>query len=305
MTPDKHTNRELFVEVSDGHELYVHDWGNKDADQIIFYIHGGPGSGCSDKYKGGFDPLRQRVIFHDQRGSGRSLPYGSLEHNTIQDLIADISKIADKLDIKKFILTGGSWGSSLSLAYGIAHPERVIAMVLDGIWTCTQFEIDWLAKAQFQTFFPDAWQAYVDGTPEEHRHDPSAYHFKRALSDDQQASKESGYLYQNLEGAVMRLDDRQTPTAVDEFDPAGIRIEIHYLVNGCFMPDRFILDNSSKLTMPIYLVQGRYDMVCPPVTAYELHRCLPRSELIFTTSGHAGEHETWSIKRTILLELCK
>lgn len=303
MTPDKHTNQELFVEVSDGHELYVHDWGNKDAKQVIFMLHGGPGSGCSDRHKGQFDPSRQRVIFHDQRGSGRSLPAGSLEDNTTQKLVEDISVIADKLGVKKFILTGGSWGSTLALAYGLKHPQRVEAMVLDGIFTGSQAEIDWIDKGYFETFYPEAWEAFRQTTPKSQQKNPSSYHFKRILQDDEQAAKESAYLYGNLEGSLASLDDRFTPSAFDDYNPNGTRIEVYYLANRCFMPDRHILENAHKLTMPIWLVQGRYDMVCPPVTAYELHQRLPHSELFFTTSGHRGEREAWNVERAILLQL--
>lgn len=305
MTPDKYTNQELFVEVSNGHELYVQDWGNKDAKKVIFLLHGGPGSGCKDSHKGQFDPTRQRVIFHDQRGSGRSLPTGSLEHNTTAKSVTDISKIADKLNIEKFILAGGSWGSTLALAYALDYPQRVQAMVLWGIFTSTQAEIDWLDKGRFETFYPDAWQAYLEQTPKAHRHNPSAYHFKQVLEGNEAAAKRSGYTYSSLEYAVLSLDDRFTPESFDDFDPAAIRIEIQYLANNCFMPERHILDNAHKLTMPVYLVQGRYDMVCPPATAYELHKQLPNSELIFTISGHRSEREAWNIKRTLLLELAK
>jgi proline iminopeptidase len=303
MTPDKYTNQELFVEAGDGHELYVHDWGNAQAKQVIFFLHGGPGSGCNDGHKQQFDPQRQRVIFHDQRGAGRSLPYGTLDHNTTDKLVADISRIADKLKIKSFILTGGSWGSTLALAYGIAHPERVRAMVLDGIFTGSQEEISWLDQGRFRTFYPDAWQHYLEQTPPAHHDDPSAYHFKRLLGDDEQAAKASGLAYQTLEVAVMKLDDRFAAEKLEDFDHHSIRLEAFYMHNRCFMPDKHILDNANKLTMPVWLVQGRYDMVCPPAGAYRLHQTLPQSELIFTTSGHARERESWNLKRTILIQL--
>lgn len=311
MTPDAHTNKELFIEVDEGHELYVHDWGRADAKTPIIFLHGGPGGASKDRYKPTFDPERQRVIFFDQRGCGRSMPYGSLEHNTTDDMIGDITKIADKLGIEKFILKGGSWGSCLALAYALKHPERVKAMVLDGIFTGSQKEIDWLDQGMFQTFFPDVWQAYLDRTPENHRKNPSAYHFKRALEGTPQEQKESSHAYESLEGGVIQLDDRParfasfTQEDIDNYDPHGMRMEMYYMRNRCFMPDRYILDNAHKLSMPIYLVQGRYDMVCPPTTAYELHQQLPNSELIWTVNGHIPERESWTVIRTIMLELSK
>ncbi len=303
MTPDSYTNQELQIDVGDGHELYVHDWGNKDAQTVIFSLHGGPGGASRDKHKNNFDPTTQRVIFHDQRGCGRSIPYGSLDHNTTADLIEDISKIADKLGVQSFILTGSSWGSCLAFAYALAHPERVKSMVLSGIFTGSHTEIDWLDKGRFQTFYPDAWQRYLDATPQAQRSDPSAYHFERILGDDTEATKQSGFAYDSLEGAVAVLDDRFTPDDLEAYDPTGIRLEVYYMANKCFMPNRHIIDNTAKLTMPIWMVQGRYDMVCPPITAYELDQKLPDSHLIWSLSNHASSRETWNVVRTVLLQL--
>ncbi|HVS58219.1 MAG TPA: alpha/beta fold hydrolase [Candidatus Saccharimonadales bacterium] len=302
MTPDQHTIQETFIEVGNSHTLYVHDWGNKKATPIV-YLHGGPGSQCKDGNKDLFDPTTQRVVFFDQRGCGKSLPYGSLEHNTTQALVEDIEKIAAHLKLDKFILTGGSWGSCLALAYGLKYPKRVKAMALRGIFTGSQAEINWLDQGRWSVFFPDAWDKYLDHTPKSHHDNPSHYHFGRALGNDLVAAKESAYAYDNLEGSVIKLDDRFTPDNYEEYDPAGIKIEIAYMQNRCFMPDRFILDNAHKLTMPIWLVQGRYDMVCPPVMAYELHHKLPDSHLTWVTGGHKDEHEGWNILRTILLQL--
>jgi proline iminopeptidase len=303
MTPDNHTNQELMLDVGDGHTLYVHDWGKADASQVIFFLHGGPGGGCSDSHKHRFDPVRQRVIFHDQRGSGRSTPRGTLEHNTTAELVSDITKIAGKLDIEQFIITGISWGATLGLAYAIDQPQRVSALVLNGVFTGAQPDIDWINKGEFRTFYPEVWERYSYTVPQKHQSDPSAYHFRRVFGDDAEAAKQSAYAYSCLEGAVLRLDDRFQPYDYDTFDPAETKVEMHYLANGCFLPDRHIYDNVAKLTMPIWLVQGRFDMVCPPSAAYELHRLLPRSELIWTVGGHASEHETWNVTRSILLQL--
>lgn len=303
MTPDSHTIQETFLEVGDGHTLYIHDWGNKTAKTPIIFLHGGPGDQSKDRHKLPFDPTRQRVIFFDQRGSGRSLPYGSLEHNTTQDLVEDIEKIASHLKLDKFILTGGSWGSCLALAYGLAHPERITAMVLSGIYTGSQAENDWILTGRFRTFFPDAWDAYLAATPKAHHANPSAYHYQRVMSGDEAAARESGYAYQTLEGSILSLDDRFTPGDPATYDPSSARIEMHYMRERCFMPDRYILNNAHKLTMPVWLVQGRYDMVCPPATAYELHQRLPNGELVWTTSGHRAEHEPHSVMHSLLLQL--
>ena len=306
MTPDKYTNQELFLEVGNGHELYIQDWGNKKAKTAIMFLHGGPGGGTSDRHKQQYDPERQRVIFFDQRGTGRSIPHGSLEHNTTKDLISDISKILDKLDIKQCILKGGSWGCCLALAYGITHPGRVKAMVLDGIFTGSQSEIDWLEKGMFKTFYPDAWQIFLDKTPTSHHAHPVEYHTERALhGQNTEDAKASSFAYQQLEYAVLSLDDRKSPTDYETYDPADIKMEMQYMANRCYMEDNFILEHANKLTMPVYLVQGRYDMVCPPTTAYTLDKVLPNSELIWTISGHSSSRESWSVMKALLMELTK
>ena len=303
MQKDSYTIQEITLDVGDGHSLYVQDWGDKDAVAPTIFLHGGPGSSVKEKHKSVFDPKNQRVIFFDQRGSGQSTPTGSLENNTTTDLIEDISKIADRLEFKTFNLHGSSWGSTLALACGIAHPERVSALVIGGVFTGSKSESDWIDKGHFKTFFPDVWQAYLDRTPKEFQDNPSAYHFDKVESGTPEEQKASGYAYGCLEGGVIQLDDRFKADDFATYNPAGIRIEMHYLKNGCFMPDRYILDNTNKLTMPVYIVQGRYDMVCPPTTAYEIHNKLVDSKLYWTQSGHHVEHEGENIFRSILASL--
>ncbi len=295
MTPDEHTNQEFFLDVGDGHQLYVHDWGNPAAEIPIVFLHGGPGNGCADRHKSTFDPFKQRVIFHDQRGAGKSLPLGSLENNTTPHLVGDIEKIAQRLALDTFVITGGSWGSTLALAYGIEHPKRLVGMVIQGVFMGTHDDINWLDQGRFREFFPDAWERYLAATPREHQADPSAYHFKRALDSDEQAAKASAYVYGNLESSLVKLDDRFQPKDFETYDPIGTRIEIHYIANHCFMPDRHILKNAGKLTMPVWIVQGRYDMVCRPAAAYELHQQLPKSKFTWTINGHLAEHEAANI----------
>lgn len=303
MNPDSHTNQETFINVGNGHSLYVHDWGNKHAALPIVFLHGGPGGSVHDSHKQLFDPTRERVIFFDQRGCGKSTAAGLLEHNTTPEMVEDIETIISSLGIRTCILTGSSWGSCLALAYGIAHPERVAAMVLRGIFTGSQAEIDWLNEGRWSVHFPDVWDRYLDSTPVRYRNDPSAYHSKRVLSDNEKAVKESAYIYASTEGALHALDDRFTPYDYETFDPAGTIIEIHYMQNRCFMPDRFIIEHAAQLTMPIWLVQGRYDFICPPVIAYELHHRLPDSQLIMTVAGHGNDRPNYDVTRTLLLQL--
>lgn len=307
MTPDQHTNKEFYIEVGGGHQLYVHDWGNSKGLPIIF-LHGGPGSATKDGHKQIFDPAKHRVVFFDQRGCGKSLPYGSLKHNTTDDLIEDTRKIADHLKLKQFVLEGGSWGSCLALAFALKYPKRVQALALCGIFTGSKKEIDYFDSGEFASHFPEVWDQYLATVPKSHQNSPTKYHYERILGKNEKAARESACAYENLEGALLSLDDRfiyRSPTD-PTYDPNGISLEVHYLANGCFLPDNHILDNAHKLTMPIWMVQGRYDMVCPPTTAYALHKKLPNSHLLWTIGGHrSSERETQSVMRTILLQLAE
>ena len=303
MTADEFTISESFLDVGNGSKLYVHDWGNKKTQTPIIYLHGGPGGWVNNKNRQFFNPQKQRVIFFDQRGSGQSKPLGELKNNTTADLVEDIEKIATKYKLGEFMLTGGSWGSCLALAYGIKYPHRVKAMVLRGIFTGSEEEIRWIDEGRFKTFFPDVWERYLAETPAKYRDNPSKYHFKQALGRSKQAKK-SAYAYENLEFALLSLDDRYMAEDFKTYKPGGIKIEIQYLFNRCFMPERYILDNAHKLTMPIWLVQGRYDMVCPPKSAYELNKRLPKGELVWAVAGHAsGERPIYDLMRAILQQL--
>jgi proline iminopeptidase len=299
MTPDEFTILETFIDVGDNHQLYLQDWGNPKAKNPIIFLHGGPGSGVNNKHRQRFNPYEQRVIFFDQRGCGKSLPYGSLSDNTTDNLVDDIELIAQHRGLEKFVITGGSWGSTLALAYALKYPDRVIAMTLAGIFTGSQAEIDYLDKGDYRVFFPDVWDHYLSQTPKSHQADPTKYHFDRILGDDINALRSSAYLYSNLESSLMSLDDRFTAQEVTDFDAIPTRIEVHYLANHCFMPDRYILDNAHKLTMPIWLVQGRYDVVCPPKIAYELHAKILNSTLIWTMAGHGNDRSNYDVIRTI------
>jgi proline iminopeptidase len=306
MTPDSYTIREQMLSVGDGHELYVHEWGNKQANHTFLFLHGGPGSGCNDSHKALFDGERDHVIFFDQRGAGKSVPGGSFTANTTNHLIGDIELILEACKVRQATLVGGSWGACLALAYGLAHPERVTAMVLRGIFTGSQTEIDYLDKGTFRLFYPEVWDAFLARTPKARRADPTAYHISRATTQDTAAATDGAYAYSELEGSIISLDDRHKPADRATFNPNNTRIETHYTKNGCFMEDRYILKNAHKLQMPVWLVQGRYDMVCPPVTAYELHRSLPNSELIFTVSGHAGsDRGNFDTMRSVIRTLAR
>lgn len=301
MTPDEYTIQQAFIEVGDGHQLYTCEWGNPSAKTTFILLHGGPGSYSKDAHKRQFNPTQHRVIFYDQRGCGQSTPYGSLEHNTTQDLVEDITKLLKHYKVGKAVFIGGSWGAALALVYAVAHPARVEALVLNGVFTGSKEEIGWLDQGRFKAFYPDAWEAFLARTPRKHHNDPVAYHTKRVLGQDNQAMVESGHAYETLEGSVMFLDDRVRSSDLATFDPLPIRMEMFYMQKGCFLPDRHVFDNAHKLTMPVWMVQGRYDMVCPPKAAYELHQKLPNSQLIWTISNHLPERGSADVIKTILL----
>ncbi len=303
MKPDEFTIAEHMLDVGHKHQLYIQDWGNKKAKTPIIFLHGGPGGGCKDKHKTPFDPKKQRVIFFDQRGSGKSLPYGRWHHNNTQELASDITKITDFVGVDTFILTGGSWGSTLALYYAISNPSRVSALVISGVFTGSQAEIDWLDQGLFKTHFPEAWEHYLEATPKAHHKDPSAYHMTTVTGNDLVKAKQSAEAYANLESAALSLNDTFYPISPEDFEPEGMIIEMRYLAKRCFLPDRYILKNAHKLKIPVYIVQGRYDMVCPPKTAYELSKLIPNSHLTWVVSGHRAEHETTTAQRLIYKHL--
>lgn len=303
MQPDKNTISEFFVDTGDGHEIYVQDWGKKDAKTPILFLHGGPGAACDDGHKQYFDPSLQRVIFHDQRGCGNSKYTDQLKANTTQKLIQDINKIADKLGLQQFIIVGGSWGSCLALAYALQYPENVNSMVLRGIFTGSHKEIDWLDQGKFRHIFPDVWDTYLAATPVEYHKDPSAYHFRMIEEGTPEQRKKSAYAYECMEYALMSLDDRFIAPVYETYEPAGITIEMHYLHNKCFLPDNHILNNAHNLSMPVWLVQGRYDMICAPSGAYNLSKVLPNGQLIWTVAGHSGrDRANYDLIRNLSLQ---
>lgn len=304
MTPDEFTIKEEMIDTTDGHKLYVHQWGRHDARTVYIFLHGGPGSGCNDGHKDLFDPKSHQVIFFDQRGAGKSMPKGSLKNNTTKNLVEDISLIVARFNIDKFVLVGGSWGSTLALAYTIKYPRKVQALVLRGIFTGSQAEIDFLDKGGAKSFFPEVWQRFKDRVPKEYRNKPANYHTNQILNGTKKEAKISAYAYSTLEYSLIGLDDRRSQEDFDKFDPAGSIIEVTYMANRCFMEDNYILNNAKNIEQPVWIVQGRYDAICPPINAYKLSQELPNSNIIWTTAGHSGsDRANIDATKAILLTL--
>ena len=252
-----------------GHEIYYEQIGNPNGRAILF-LHGGPGAGCSPAHRRLFDPAKFRVIFIDQRGSGRSKPYGSTNKNTTQDLISDINYLRQALKIEKWILFGGSWGSTLALAYAIENPAFVSSLILRGVFLGTDSEINWYLY-EMRRFFPEAYERFISFIPVEEHHDIlSAYH-KRLMSDDQKIRNEAAKFFASYENSCATLHAENRDAGQSAFSMAVL--EAHYFMNHCFLPVDYIIKNLQFIKhLSCYIVQGRHDVICPPVSAYNLHK---------------------------------
>jgi proline iminopeptidase len=250
------------------HQIYFEQCGRPDGKPVLF-IHGGPGAGVSPAHRRLFNPDRYRVVLFDQRGCGKSLPHGEMAQNTTQDLIADIEALRIELGIERWLLFGGSWGSTLALAYAIAHPERVRGLILRGIFLGTRAEVDWFLH-EMGRFFPEAYDSFVNIlTPEERDDILMSYHEKltdpQALVHQPAAERWSSYetSCSTLRAGIRRVTGQSALSMA--------RLEAHYFVNDCFMPPNHIMNNIGVIKhLPAHIIQGRHDVICPPATAHHL-----------------------------------
>lgn len=298
MEKDAFTNQIFDLEVGEGHQIHVIDWGTKDAKTPFIFLHGGPGGHIKDHHKQAFDPSKHRVIFFDQRGCGESTPYGSLKHNTTDHLVSDIDKIADHLNIKQLNLYGYSWGSTLALTYAIRHPKKVKNLVIGGVYSGANDFPEMLAR--LQTFFPEAYTEFIKSIPKNHRQDPLRFHQDKLIKGTPDEQKYSAYQLNFLEYSLMSYNyDFNTLEDYDEFDPTPSQIEAHYLFNDSFLPPNYLLDNAHKIIASTYIVQGRADLVCPPNFAYQVAQKIPKAKIFWANSNHHSEREIYSLFRTI------
>jgi len=281
-----------FLKVSDVHSLYYEQAGNPDGKPAIF-LHGGPGGGCDASHRQMFDPKAYRIILLDQRGAGRSLPHACLEDNNTWALVSDIEKLREHLGVEKWLVFGGSWGSTLALAYAETHPDRVKALVLRGIFTLRRKELIWFYQEGASYCFPDAFEEYLQPIPLVERGDiMSAYH-RRLTGDDEAEKLKCAKAWTKWEMTTSRLVVDQAALArgeEDKFALAFARIECHYFVNGGFFKeDGELINLAHRLAnIPGVIVQGRYDMVCPAISAYDLHKAWPQAELfMIPDAGHS------------------
>jgi len=284
------------LQVDNQHTLHVEESGNPDGTPVLF-IHGGPGGGYSPIHRQFFNPNEYHIVLFDQRGCGKSRPHACLTNNTTAHLIEDIEKIRRHLGIDKWVLFGGSWGSTLSLLYAQAYPERVLGMILRGIFLCRHEDVQWFYQQGADRFFPEFWEDFIAPIPIEKRHDMVTAYHEILTSDNEVARMRAAEAWSVWEGRTSTL--QTDPDLVDHFgDPfhalAMARIECHYFKHESFIEPNQILNHSDTIKhIPTTIIHGRYDMVCPVNQAIELANALPKAQLVIASqSGHSAfEHE--------------
>lgn len=279
-----------MIDVGDGHQVYVEQCGNPDGLPVVV-LHGGPGGGCSPAMRRYFDPAVFRVILFDQRGCGRSRPHASVTNNTTWHLVEDIERIRRTLEIRKWAVFGGSWGATLALIYAQAHPERASHIVLRGVFLMTETELDWFYGGGAGRFWPDTWARFVGPIPEEERGDLIAAYHKRLFSGNLTEETRYARAWSAWENALASIHSSgNSGDSPGEYARAFARLENHYFVNRGFLEaDGQILAQMDRIAhIPGVIVQGRYDMICPPESAWKLSRAWPAAEYkLVRNAGHA------------------
>jgi len=291
--PDIKPYKTHHIKVDEPHVLYVEESGNPDGIPVLF-VHGGPGAGCENYHRRFFDPNVYRIILFDQRGAGKSTPHAELEGNTTQDLVADMEVIREQLEISRWVLFGGSWGSTLSLVYAETHTDRVMGLIVRGIFLCRKKEIEWFYQKGADRIFPDYWQDFIEPIPETERDNLLEAYYKQLTGKNEIAQMHAAKAWSIWEGRTATL--KHNKNVVDHFGNAHTalslaRIESHYFINNSFLKENQILNDAPKLqNIPGVIVQGRYDLICPLESAWELHQAWPKAE--FKIIGDAGHSAT-------------
>ncbi len=275
------------LDTKDGHDLYIEEIGNPAGTPVLF-LHGGPGAGISDIHRQMFDPDLFRVVLFDQRGSGRSRPFGSIENNTTWHLVADIEAIRAHLGIDQWVIFGGSWGSTLGLVYGITYPQRCLGFVLRGIFLASRDEIDWFLY-EMGRFYPEAWQRFVSFLPENERDNLLASYHKRLVDVSPAVAIPAADAWASYENSCATLNAEMRGGG-GRISLSLARLEAHYFHQKCFLDEGYILDNISTLKhYPAVLIQGRHDVICPPISAMKLAKSWEGAELIIVDdAGHSA-----------------
>lgn len=284
--------RQGYLRVSSLHEIYFEEAGNPHGRPVVF-LHGGPGGGIEPFYRQYFDPARWRVILFDQRGCGRSRPYAELEENTTWHLVEDIEKLRTHLGIDRWVVLGGSWGSTLALAYSETHPTACLGLILRGIFLLRPQEIHWFYQEGANYLYPDAWEEYLKPIPPEERHDLLHAYYRRLTSPDPDLRLAAARAWAVWEGSTSKLlpdPDLMRSFGESEFAEAFARIECHYFVHRGFFPtDNYLLEKVHRIRhLPGVIIQGRYDVVCPAISAWALHRAWPEAAFhLIADAGHS------------------
>ena len=278
------------LSVDSLHTLYWETCGRASGVPVV-YLHGGPGGGCLPYHRRFFDPAFWRIVLFDQRGAGRSSPSAMVERNTTQDLVADLEALRTHLGIERWLVFGGSWGATLALAYAQAHPQRCLGLVLRGIFLARPTELDWFLHGM-RNVFPEAWRAFAEFLPESERDDLLASYHRRLTDPDPAVHLPAAHAWDRYEGACSTLLPAGEPSAKPDSDAAALaiaRIEAHYFVHDAFLGEDELLANVGRIRhLPCTIVQGRYDIVCPPVTADALARAWPEAEyIVVADAGHS------------------
>lgn len=289
--PEIQPNNSGQLQVDHGHSLYWEECGNPNGVPVLF-LHGGPGAGLSPAHRRFFDPGYYRIILFDQRGAGKSTPLGEFRHNTTPLLIQDIEAIRTMLHIDQWLVFGGSWGSTLALAYGEAHPSLCLGFVLRGIFLITKAEVEWFIHGM-NWFYPEVFADFAAAIPEGERHDLLAAYCKRLLSTDPSQHLPAAKSWSRYESSCLYLEPQAS--AVEEFETIEVslglgRLEAHYMKHAGFMEEDQLIKNIDKIRhLPAAIIQGRYDVICPPNSAFRLHQAWPGSVLkVISNAGHAA-----------------
>ena len=285
--------RSFRLRVSDLHELNVEEAGRPDGAPVVFF-HGGPGAGISPLHPRFFDPTAWRIVLFDQRGAGKSTPLGELRENTTWDLVADAERIRERLGIERWHVFGGSWGSTLALAYAERHPERVLSLVVRGIFLSRQSEVLWTFGGGAQRVYPDGWEDFLALLSPAEQHDVLGAYYRRLTSGDPATERAAALAWNLWEERASHLVPNPVPPAEEDVpkEIALARIEAHYFVNRAFLaPDDQLLTGAERIRhIPGVIVQGRYDMVCPAISAWDLHRAWPEARLVLVPdAGHSAD----------------
>jgi proline iminopeptidase len=281
-----------YLAVGDGHRLYYEQSGNPLGQPIVF-LHGGPGGGCSPRHRQFFDPQHYRIVLFDQRGAGQSTPHAELQHNTTAHLIADLEQLRQHLNIDQWIVFGGSWGSTLALAYAQSYPQVVKGLILRGIFLCRAQDIAWFYQNGASEFYPDAWLNFIEPIAQNERNDLVAAYYRRLTGSDELARMRAAEAWSTWEGRTSTLlPDRQLvhDFAQPHHALAMARIECHYFIHKAFLQPNQLIEQAAVLAHhPIHIIHGRYDMVCPINQAFALKQALPHAQLhVCESAGHSA-----------------